>query len=152
MFWIGCLREQFLRFSKNYLLWFNRILLLFDTKKSFVFQILLLRSIKAYFCPNIINFDSMDFSERRPEEVISFFWRSVYLRMTSSQLLKKRLSKINCTRLPWIAGSSRNHMIHNCPTTSQETFNDGYNDEHSLILLWSWFQRWGIEYWKDRWP
>ena len=26
----------------------------------------------------MINFDSVDFSERRPEEVISFFWRSVY--------------------------------------------------------------------------
>ena len=24
-------------------------------------------------CPSIINFDSVDFSERRPEEVISFF-------------------------------------------------------------------------------
>ena len=52
---------------------FNRILLLFDTRKSCVFQIFLLRGIKAYLCPNIINFDSADFSERRPEEVISFF-------------------------------------------------------------------------------
>ena len=34
--------------------------------------------MKAYLCPNIINFDAVDFSERRPEEVISFFWRSVY--------------------------------------------------------------------------
>ena len=25
------------------------------------------------------NFDAVDFSERRSEEVISFFWRSVYL-------------------------------------------------------------------------
>ena len=37
---------------------------------------LILRSIKAYLCPNIINFDSVDFSERRPEEVIR---RSVYV-------------------------------------------------------------------------
>ena len=37
------------------------------------FSDFLLRSIKAYLCPNIINFDSVDFSERRPEEVISFF-------------------------------------------------------------------------------
>ena len=36
------------------------------------FPIFLL-SIKAYFCPNMINFDSMDFSERRLEEVISCF-------------------------------------------------------------------------------
>ena len=26
----------------------------------------------------MINFYAVDFSERRPEEVISFFWRSVY--------------------------------------------------------------------------
>ena len=26
----------------------------------------------------MINFDAVDFSERRPEKVISFFWRSVY--------------------------------------------------------------------------
>ena len=51
----------------------------FLTRENLVFfQIFLLTSIKAYLCPNIINFDSVDFSERRPEEVISFFWRSVY--------------------------------------------------------------------------
>ena len=27
----------------------------------------------------MINFDEVDFSERRSEEVISFFWRSVYI-------------------------------------------------------------------------
>ena len=72
------LGEQILRFLKNDLSWFNRIFLLFDTRKSCVFQIFLLRSIKAYLCPNI-NFDGVDFSERHPEEVISFFWRSVYV-------------------------------------------------------------------------
>ena len=59
------LGEQFLRFSKNDLSSFNCIFLLFDTSKSCVFQIFLLRSIKAYLCLNI-NFDSVDFSERRP--------------------------------------------------------------------------------------
>ena len=87
MFWIGHLRGArsvsiFFRFSKNDLSWFNRIFLLFDARKSCVFHIFLLRSIKAYLCPNIINFDSVDFSERRPEEVISFFWRSVYNAVT----------------------------------------------------------------------
>ena len=43
------------------------------------FFIFLLRSIKAYLCPKMIHFDAVDFSERRPEEVISFFWRSVYV-------------------------------------------------------------------------
>ena len=27
----------------------------------------------------MIDFDAVDISERRPEEVISFFWRSVYI-------------------------------------------------------------------------
>ena len=27
----------------------------------------------------MINFEGVDFSERRPEEVISFFWCSVYM-------------------------------------------------------------------------
>ena len=38
-------------------------------------------SIKAYICVQIllILMQSVGFSERRPEEVISFFWRSVYV-------------------------------------------------------------------------
>ena len=62
MLWIGRLRgarssslgEQFLRFLKNDLSWFNPIFLLFDTRKSCVFQLFLLTSIKTYMCPNII--------------------------------------------------------------------------------------------------
>ena len=73
------LGEQFLWFSKNDLSWFNRIFLLFDARKSCVFQIFFLRSMIAYLCPNIINFDGVDFSGCRPEKVISFFWRSVYI-------------------------------------------------------------------------
>ena len=84
MFWICCLRgarsvSSFCDFPKNDLSWYNHIFLLFATRKSCVFQIFLLRNIKAYLCPNIINFDSVDFSERRPAEVRSFFWRSVYV-------------------------------------------------------------------------
>ena len=72
------LSEQFLRFLKNDLSWSNRIFS-FLKREYLVFLIFLLRSIEAYLCPNIINFDAVDFSERRPEEVISFFWRSVYI-------------------------------------------------------------------------
>ena len=61
----------------------------------------------GHFCPSPVN--SPDYS-----------------RMTSSQPVKKTASKIDYSRLPRIAGSSLNHMIRNCPTTSQETFNDGY--------------------------
>ena len=40
----------------------------------------------AYLCLtlNMINFDEVDFSERRSEVVISFFWRSVYIGMKQS--------------------------------------------------------------------
>ena len=55
--------------------------LLFEARISCVFLIFLLRSIKAYLYPNIINFDAVDFSECCPDEVISFFWRSVYKNM-----------------------------------------------------------------------
>ena len=37
----------------------------------------LVRSIIANLCPIIINFNAVDFSECRSEEVINFFWRSV---------------------------------------------------------------------------
>ena len=38
-----------------------------------MFFIFLLRSIKAYLCTNMIHVDAVDFSERHPEGVISFF-------------------------------------------------------------------------------
>ena len=37
----------------------------------------LIRSTKAYLCPNMTHFVAVDFSECRSEEVISFFWSSV---------------------------------------------------------------------------
>ena len=87
MFWIGHLRgarSKLARWAVSAIFekWpfvINRIFLLSHARKSGAFWIFLLRSIKAYLCPNIINFDSVDFSKRRPEEVISFFWRSVYV-------------------------------------------------------------------------
>ena len=33
----------------------------------------------AYLSTNIINFDAVNFSEHRSEEVVSFFWCSVYI-------------------------------------------------------------------------
>ena len=68
----GARSEQYLRFRK---ITFRDLtaFLLFAERKSCVFQIFLLRSIKAYLCANIINYDGVDFSGRRPEEVIRFF-------------------------------------------------------------------------------
>ena len=60
------------------------------------------------------------------------------LRMLSSQPVKTTF-KIDYTRLPWIAGSLCNDMISNCPTTSQETFNAGYNKQiHTQVPVNGW--------------
>ena len=67
------LGEQFLRFSKTLHFVIKPYFLFFEARISCVFLTFLLRSIKAYMCPNMITFDAVDFSERRPEEVISFF-------------------------------------------------------------------------------
>ena len=58
--------EHFLQFSKNDVLLFHHIFFFFRS-------MFLLRGIKAYLCPNMINFDGVNFSEGRAEEVISFF-------------------------------------------------------------------------------
>ena len=42
--------------------------------------------------------------------------------------------KFDYTQLPWITGSFRNHMICSRPTTSQTTFNDGYNVLYRVVL------------------
>ena len=71
MFWIGRVRgarsvSSFCDFRK---MTFRDLTEFFSflMRENGVFQIFLLRSIKADFCPNIINFDSVDFSGRRPE-------------------------------------------------------------------------------------
>ena len=52
----------------------------FFTQANLCFQMCLIRiTIIAKLCLNMINFDAVDFSECRSEEVISFFWCSVYL-------------------------------------------------------------------------
>ena len=66
-------------FLKSDLLRFHPILVLFDLTKRLFFQMCLVRSTIAKLCPNMIHFDALDFSECRSEEVISFFWRSVYV-------------------------------------------------------------------------
>ena len=78
--------EEFLWFLKNDLLQFHRIFSILAQVHLFV---LLKRSIKAYLCPNMINFDAVDFSERHSKEVISFYWRSEYLQNIMGGLEKK---------------------------------------------------------------
>ena len=42
------------------------------------FEMCLVRTTIANLCPIMIHFNALDFNECRSEEVISFFWRSVY--------------------------------------------------------------------------
>ena len=46
---------------------------------NFCFLMCLLRINLPNLCPNMNHFDEVDFSECHSEEVISFFWRSVYI-------------------------------------------------------------------------
>ena len=43
-----------------------------------VFLMFLLRINIPILCQNMIHIDALEFGEWHPEEVISFFWRSVY--------------------------------------------------------------------------
>ena len=65
--------SSFCDFRKMTIFVIEPYFLLLEVRISCVFLIFLLRSIKAYLCPNIINFNAVDFSERRPEEVIIIF-------------------------------------------------------------------------------
>ena len=44
----------------------------------FFYMCFILRMNLPNLCPNMNHFDAVDFSECHSEEVISFFWRSVY--------------------------------------------------------------------------
>ena len=57
---------------KNDHLQFHHIFLLFDKGNPLIFQMCFIRRTIAYLCPNTINFDVVDFSERRSEDVIGF--------------------------------------------------------------------------------
>ena len=75
--------KQFLWFLKIDLLRFHRIYLLFDWSKLLFFWMCLLRIKLPYLCLNMNHFDGVDFSECHSEEVVSFFWRSVYFNAVS---------------------------------------------------------------------
>ena len=51
----------------------------FLTQANVIFLMCLVRSIIANLSPIMIHFDALDFNVCRSEEVISFFWRSVYV-------------------------------------------------------------------------
>ena len=73
-----CLQRTISVIFENYLLQFLRIFLLFGSSKHLGFFLdVLNKVIIAILCPNMINFDALDFIECHLEEMISFFWRSV---------------------------------------------------------------------------
>ena len=67
------LSEHFMSFLKSDLLQFHHIFLPFGKINVLIFQMCFIRRTVAYLCLDIINVDAVDFSERRSEEVISFF-------------------------------------------------------------------------------
>ena len=81
IFWTGCLRgahsvSSFCNFWKMTFIDFTTFSPFWHKQTNVVFLqmfLLLLRSTKAYLCPNWINFDGVDFSEHRSEEVLIKF-------------------------------------------------------------------------------
>ena len=71
----------------------------------------LIRITVANLCPNMINFDAYNFSECRSEEVISFFWCSVYWKylLGVEMHLKKKSKTVDLTPLwfSWISHLSQ---------------------------------------------
>ena len=60
----------------------------------------------------MINFDAVDFSERRSEEVISFFWRSVYMKMKGMEELLFNQISITCECTHKSFTCEQDHMYH----------------------------------------
>ena len=84
MFWIDCLSRwfsasSFCDFWKVTVCNFIAFSLLFGKSNLIIFQMCFIRRTIPFMCLNMINFDAVDFNESRCEEVISFFWRSVYM-------------------------------------------------------------------------
>ena len=70
-------------FLTNDLLWFHCTFLHFYSRLQVNLCVLDVpdKKYQSYLCPNMIDFDAANFSEYRSEEVISFFWRSVYFKI-----------------------------------------------------------------------
>ena len=81
--------EQFLWFLKNDLLWFHCMLLLFDSSKHLFFEMCLVRSTLTILYPIMSHFSALDFGECRSEEVVSLFWRSVYIVWEYASLIQQ---------------------------------------------------------------
>ena len=91
--------KQFLRFLKTDLLRFHRFYILCDWIKLLFFYMCLLRINLPNLCPNMNNFDVVDFSECHSEEVISFFWRSVYFRCPLTFVHIQKFYIYKCTNM-----------------------------------------------------
>ena len=70
--------EQFMWFQKTSCIFTFFTQAKFASSFFIFFYMQLVRSTIANLCSIMSHFDALDFSECRSEEVISFFWRSVY--------------------------------------------------------------------------
>ena len=114
MFWIGGLSWRFSAssFCDFWKLTFCDLIAFFSffgKIKPLIFQMCFIRRTIAYRCLNMNNSDTVDFSERRSEEAISFFWRSVYNVRTMDNnnnelqsiimiIFQFLFKKVNCTQ------------------------------------------------------
>ena len=82
----------------------------------------------------MINFDAVDFSERRPEEVISFFWRSVYNILTRMHLfdITPRYYKVQLDAVIFQGRAAR--RIHHPPQFYYKN-HLGHNQVHLMLLI-----------------
>ena len=81
----------------------------------------------AYLCLKNIDFDAVDFSERCSKEVISFFWRSVYIYffqiqglVVPSKRLKMALTIIITSQF---VSYKYNHIIQIYPKKNHDCYN-----------------------------
>ena len=90
--------KQFLRFLKTYLL---RVIAFISSviELNLCFYMCLLRINLPNLCPNMNHFDAVDFSECHSEEVISFFWRSVYIKWKHMLTISREYLKNNTNNL-----------------------------------------------------
>ena len=84
----------------------------------YIIHVILLRSIKAYLCPNIINFDSVDFSEHRPEEVMFLLTLSVCIMFSTLDLLDIHVNVcLECKKSKMPLSNFLWHLLNYCPIT-----------------------------------
>ena len=101
---VEVLSEQFLWFLKSDFLRFHHDFLLFGKSNLSIFQMCFIRITIAYLCLKMIDFDAVDFSERRSEEVMFLLTLSVvfsYPNFDTHYMGGRTKSKITWQLIPY---------------------------------------------------